>query len=277
MQERYIETRKLWVPRQKIELHEEYPVPNQSELRDRWQRYIGEGQVVDAPGVYGVMRVPSTPPIAYASIDVCEVLRRTHENMRLVEEPTPRPLKSIHAYGEGLSFEGDSTDITSILQVLMTNKLVEPVDDVEEIAKIMQGWRKDDIYVFANTSTLPGCEAGTIDFFSEHLPGALDGLLLPRNHDGKLPMTKGLAAKTLIETIPPVNGEIVAIKIDDSPHHNISFRDEVGSLAHSQVRTFLPEYPTHYPIDAGSIITPTPLEAFRGADVFLRDVLQSDS
>lgn len=275
MSERFSESRKLWIPGKGIELHSEYPVPSQSALRNKWRQYVGSDKdVVDAPGVYGVMRLPDEQPRAYASIDVCEVLRRTRDSIQLVEEPTPRPFKSVHAYGERLSFDGNSIDIASIAQVLMNNKLVEPVDGIEEIADIMRGWREEGVYSFANTSTLPGCELGTIDFFSEHVPSAFDGLVLPRNHEGKLPLTKGVTAKNIIQALPPRNGEIVAIKIDDASHHNVAFRKEVGSLPNSRVQTFLPEYPTHYPDDEGSIKTATPLEAFRAADVFLRSALK---
>lgn len=262
----------FWVPGRGIELHDEYPVPSAEALQAKWQAYLGEGiKIIAAPGVYGAVRVPEDTPRVYASVDVCEVLRETHLSMRKVEEPEPKPVQNIHAYADGLSF-ANSKDITSVLQVMMTNALVEPVTGIEEIASIVREWRKQGAYVIANTSTLPGCENGTIEFFDEYLPDCFDGILLPRNHDGSLPLTKGIAGKNVVELFSP--GErVTAIHIDDSQHHNVSFRNEVGALSDSIVATFLPEYPTHYPIDEGSVVAPTPLAAFEFADRFLAPYL----
>jgi len=265
-------TKQLWVPGKNIELHDEYPVPSSTELQNKWLGYVGEGKVIEAPGVYGAVRMPDRPPRAYASIDVCEILRETHRSMRKIEEPEPRVLSSIHRYADGLSFN-NSHDVASVLQVMMTNALIEPVPDINEIAQIMKNWRERDIYVFANTSTLPGCENGTIDFFSTYLPDCLDGILLPRNHDGTLPLTKGHAARNVMEAFRGTGEQVIAVHIDDTPHHNIAFRTQVGTIPNSKVATFLPEYPTHYPVDAGSELASTPLGAFRAADAFFDQAL----
>jgi hypothetical protein len=67
---------------------------------------------------------------------------------------------------------------------------------------------------------------------------------------------------------------MVAVHIDDAPYHNASFRDQVGGLdlpyGRRYVATFQPEYTTHYPEDPGSVVVPTPRDAFRAADTFLR-------
>ena len=262
----------LWVPGRGIELHDEYPVPSSEALQAKWQTYLGEGaKIIEAPGVYGAVRVPDTPPRVYASIDVCEVLRETHRSMRKIEEQEPKPIPDFHAYADGLSFD-NAIDRTTVLQVMMSNALVEPVAGIEEIAGVVREWRKQGVYTLANTSTLPGCENGTIEFFDTYLSDCFDGILLPRNYDGSLPLTKGVAGKNVVELFS--SGEqIVAIHIDDARHHNVSFREEMGMLPDSIVATFLPEYPTHYPVDEGSIITPTPLAAFESADKFLAPYL----
>ena len=152
----------------------------------------------------------------------------------------------------------------------MANSLIEPVDGIDEMRTMLQQWRKKGVYTVANTSTLPGCEEGTIDFFKTYLPDAIDGILLPRNYDGTLAFTKGHAIANVIGLLrPSESADIVAVHIDDSPHHNIAVREQIGRLGNARVVTFQPEYTSHLPIDEGSIATRTPLDAFRAADRFL--------
>jgi hypothetical protein len=262
----------LWVPGQRMELHDEYPVPAPSELARQWEEYM-PGETVEAPGVYGVLRVPEQPPRAYASVDVCEVLRETHRGLRKVAESHGELYSgNIHRYGSGTPI-ASGEDITSVLQVLMTNALIEPVPGISEIGDILRSWRKERVYVVANTSTLPGYENGTINFFKTYLPDAIDGLLLPRNHTGDLPLTKGHAAANVIRHFPPEGKEVVAVHIDDTPHHNIAFRRQLGEFENAQVATFQPEYPSDLPADTESVVVPTPLEAFRAASIFLQATL----
>lgn len=258
----------LWTPGQGTELHAEYPVPTLQELIEHWQGYM-PGEVVEAPGVYGCIRLPDAPPRAYASIDVCEVLRETHRGLRKVAEASDAIYSgNIHRYGEGTPITSGE-DITTVLQVLMTHCLIEPVDGIKEINTILQEWRRKGVYVIANTSTLPGCEKGTIDFFKSHVPNSIDGILFPRNHDGALPFTKGHAVANVITFLGSGSPDITAVHIDDSPHHNIAVREQVGAQGRTRVATFQPAYPSHLPVDAGSVVTRTPVEAFQAADQFL--------
>lgn len=253
-----------------MHLDDEYPVPSTSELIERWQAYQPEREVVEAPGVYGVVSIPEEPPETFISLDLCEVLRETHKSLVRVEDTElVRMPNSIHRYGDGLSI---ANDILPIARVLMSNNLVSPVSDIEDIKDIIHEWRRNGAYVFANTSTLPGCELGTIDFFDKHLKGCFDGILLPRNHDGTLPATKGVVARDLVhkfhdEQTPTIR----AIHIDDTPHHNVSFRQEVASFLGSRgvVATFSPAYESHLPADDGSIMAPSPLATFVAARNFL--------
>lgn len=263
------EMHKIWVPGRGMELHEEYPVPETAEIIAHWRSYT-PGEVVEAPKVYGCLRLPDTPPRAYASIDVCEVLRETHRGLRTVAEVREEKyVGNIHRYGEGTPITS-SEDITSVLQVLMTNALIEPVEGINEIGTILRKWRAQGVYVVANTSTLPGCEKGTIDFFKEYLSDAIDGILLPRNYDGSLPLTKGHAAAQVVTLLSPDRTNIAAVHIDDSPHHNIAFREQVqGLMEEGSVATFQPTYPSHLAVDTGSTLTSTPAEAFQAADRFL--------
>jgi hypothetical protein len=120
---------------------------------------------------------------------------------------------------------------------------------------------------------LPGCERGTIDFFKQYLPDSFDGLLLPRNHDGTLPLTKGHAAANVVKMLPPADSEVIGFHIDDSSHHNASFRQQMGQFATAHIATFQPEYLSHIPLDEGSTHTKTPLQAFQAASLFLQSHL----
>jgi hypothetical protein len=265
----------LWLPGRGHTLNEAYPIPSSEELQAHWSEYLGKGHIVaPAPGVLGVVRTlaETERPTAFASVDLCEVVRATCVACRGVEKPV-EVIKNIHGYGDDLSI---SNDVETGLQVLMTNGLVPPVEGIEEIAEIMRRWRKLGVYVVANTSTLPGCERGTIEFFKRHLRGAIDGLLLPRNYDGTLPLTKGVAARNLLGKLGIGAAEAeptptVAIHIDDTSHHNIGFRDALAAMPGVQTRTFQPVYPSKKKVDEGSVLVATPLGAFYHADEFLTE------
>lgn len=266
-----IGSEQLWVPGQGYRLSAEHPVPPTEELQAHWQAYLrgSDDIVVPAPGVYGVVRAlqAGERPRAYASVDLCEVVRTTSLSMRKVEEPEPRDVSCIHCYGHGLSVAND----IAVVQVLMSKDLIAPTKDVDAVASQLRHWRALGVYVVANTSTLPGCELGTIRFLRRYMPGAFDGLLLPRNHEGTAALTKGVAARQLLQAFGEDVAEhrVAAVHIDDVPHHNIAFRKEMRTLPRVEAATFQPQYPTHFPPDDGAILAATPLEAFARAHDFL--------
>jgi hypothetical protein len=98
------------------------------------------------------------------------------------------------------------------------------------------------VYVIANTSTLPGCELGTIQDFSTtyNLSDCFDGLLLPRNHDGRGTVTKATALKSASHDLGLDFAAIPFLHIDDSLHHIDGF---VGEHAkHPAMALFIPEH-----------------------------------
>jgi hypothetical protein len=263
-----LQPNQLWYPGQDFSLSAEYPEPSDQELIELWRDYSDNDAVVSAPNVYGVLNTPSEPPTSYASIDLCEVVRNTHTGLRLVEEPLAGELTDIHDYGSKLTI-GNGPDITTVLQVLMHARLIEPVDTIKPITSMLQRWRQDGTYVFANTSTLPGCEAATIEFFKTHMPDAFDGLLLPRNHDSTLPLTKGVAAAGVIGSLSAATA-VRIVHIDDKPPHNTAFHRAFEGQSTVTVATIQPNYPSSYTADQNSIIAADPLSAFQAADAFLR-------
>lgn len=267
----------LWLPGRDMDLSHEYPTPSQAELNELWRAYAPDAKLVEAPGVLGTIRDPEAAPEVVVSVDVCEVLRQSHEAYRSVEDVSGEPIKSnIFIYGDygdrKLSISSYS-DVTNVLRVLMNNNLVMPVEDIDKIATIMQNWRNLGAYVVANTSTLPGCEPGTIDFFNTYLPDCFDGLLLPRNHDGSLPLTKGVAIKNLIGKFREDLGQVpkLAMHIDDAPHHQHGFIREHEDQSDYTVATFAPYYKLDVEHPATTTIGATPYETFRIADQFIQD------
>lgn len=268
----------LWYPGAGINLDTEYPTATTEELIADWRSYLDspEAKVTEAPGVYGVVRVPNTRPDTFLSVDVCEVFRQTHATLRTVEEPFGTPILDMHDYCVGMSsiecntdLDGKYADIKTIAQVLIGDNLIQPVDDIDRIASLMRNWREQGVYIFANTSTLEGCERGTINFFRRYMPGTLDGLLFPRNFDGLGTVTKGVAAAQLIETFRRPDTETTALHVDDLGHHLSAFHLAVGALSGVRIATFQPEYSSTKPLHTESLQTTTPLAAFEQLDAFL--------
>lgn len=253
----------LWVPGRDHDLSEEYPTPIAEELARLWRGYNPFAEVVDAPGVYGVMTVPDHPPRAYVSVDVCEVLRETHLTLRSIVNPYENYQGDMHPYGVGTIFHESYADKQSVFQVMMSRGLVPPVDGIEKIAAIIQSVHEMGVYVFANTSTLPGCEPGTIEFFKKHVPNGLSGVAFPRNWYGGNRLNKGHVVKNVVERFPGENGKAFIIKIDDTPYHTKDVRLIAGEIEGSEVVTTIPDYPSPYESDEDSIVVPTPLDAFK--------------
>jgi len=262
----------LWLPGHDYELNHEYPTATAAELQSRWQQYLPGHELMQLPGIDGAIRRPTEPPTAYASIDLCEVVRQTSAAIYSVEKPGPLT-SHVHPYAEGLTF-ANALDVTTVAQTLIGNQLVPPTAGIHHIASLLQNWRRHGIYVFANTSTSPGCELGTIDFLERYLPGAFDGILFPRNHDGSLPLTKGIAAQQLLTAFGEHGKRpISAVHIDDLAHHTIGFRAAVQELPNVTAATFQPVYPSTPGADSGSTQVASPLEAFCAADSFLMSQL----
>jgi hypothetical protein len=280
----------LWTPGANYSIDSEYPTPTSEELRDMWQDYLGpDATVVPTPGVYGAMRIPDAPPTSIVSVDVCEVIRNTNIGVILAERShqdlEKNPIKSIHRYGEGCTYQDNYADIQTLTQVLMNADLIEPVENIDQINDLIQGWQELGAYKVLNTSTLSGCEPGTIRFFDRYLPGVFDAILLPRNHDSdKSQATKGdVAAGLALAVEQAVFGDkvpgtklrrnITAIHIDDKPCHNEAFREAMTDIG-ARVHTLQPMYPSHLEADKKSINTLTPLAAFHMADLILRAEMQ---
>jgi len=260
----------LWYPGADFDLAKEYPVPSEAELMTQWQNYTNSEAVVAVPDVFGAIRLPDAAPGHIASIDLCEVVRETHLDLHRVEYPDGPPPKQIHAYCDGLAI-GNNADITAAAQVLMAAGLVRPNPNINRITETLQSWRQRGVYVFANTSTLPGCELSTIDFMRRYMPECFDGIVLPRNHDSLLPLTKGVAGFSVIEHVTDEQSALRVIHIDDKAVHNDAFLHAASIRHNTAVATFQPYYPGSKPGLLPSTVCMSPLEAFQAAEAFLFD------
>lgn len=269
----------LWLPNTNASLDHEYPALTATQLHESWQRYSGQlhQDLQNTPDVLGTMRKPSRMPANILSIDLCEVVRTTHASLRTIEEPAGTPIEDIHAYGKGIRCMQNYGDIQAVAQVMISAGLIAPVENIAEIARITRTARKNNTYVIANTSTLPGCEQGTVDFLAQYMRGCFDGIVFPRNFDGKGEMNKGKAGEivlrecarltdtTFSETTP-----LNAVHIDDLPHHHGAFHRVMGAIEGVRVTTVQPLYPSSNSPHAQSILTQTPLQAFEAAQTILQ-------
>lgn len=259
----------IWVPGQSLD--HVYPIPSVGELSAELQKGL-PGDYVEMGEVFGSMRVPAADERidSVVSLDLCEVMRLTaraiaatggkdHDGNNYIEglwqdERFESAFESEHAY----------YTIQPIAQVMINHGYVEPVSGAGEIVDIIRRWRQDGTYCIANTSTLPGCELGTVRFLNEYFPGCFDGIVFPRNHDGTSKITKADALGHVIARLEEKNqSPQYAMHIDDTVHHIQSMIDQ---KPHASLYCFLPVYPGCLALDALSAEVRranTPLEAFR--------------
>lgn len=261
---------KLWVPGQHLD--HEYPTPDDAELGELWEEYSGQS-ARSTKGVYGVYNAPRDP-VAVASVDLCEVVRETAFNLYDV---TGHERRRQHTYAAGTWFdrevaglEYELNTVTSIIRVMMNAGHVEPVEGIEEIRETLVSWRENDVYVVANTATLPGCEAGTITHtLTRDLHGCFDALILPRNWDNEGTVSKAAALSILASEVKLDLDSIPLIHIDDAQRHINAFQNDF--LEHPQARFFVPHAVGTYP-NADPWRPQTALDAFRAADEYFKEV-----
>lgn len=159
------------------------------------------------------------------------------------------------------------------VQLMMDHDLVDTVKFHEALTAFMQRWKRADMYIVADTSTLPGCEKNTIDFLERYYPACFEGILLPRNHDGHGKVTKAMAFAAAQDAIATTFGEEVyevpIVYIEDTPHHTSAFKDV---FPHSKI--FMPEYDWNRAHDQNADVTIIPqhlgtVDSFIAADNYL--------
>ncbi len=238
--------------------------PSSDQLADMWQDIMGEpAKIID--GLLGVMHIPNgTKYHSLISVDLCDVVRKTCESFMSLEGLEVEAAGHEYSYGRPFGIHGDDEIIKKIVQGIMVQDLVEPVDNIEEIHEILLDMRQSGAIIMANTSTLPGCERATLKFMNTYLKDAFDGILLPRNHDGNGKITKGMAKIAVYKEIELLDGHAHirhTQHIDDAPHHIRGSREaaqELGITNHFDATPLYPWNRDHTDMNH----TETPLEAF---------------
>lgn len=260
---------KLWYPG--IDLETEYPTPESEELVSLWEGYAKVPSLA-VEGVFGAYTPPESEVRAIVSFDMCEVVRDT---IVAIDHATGLEPIRRNLYSEGTWFSAEKMGqdyernvITSIARVLMDADLVEPADDIFDIALYMLKWREAGVYNIANTSTLPGCEPGTIRFLSENMPGCLQGILLPRNHDGKGRLTKAQSLSVWGDEAGIDVHAIPIVKIDDLPFHLNGFIEHFTD--HEAMACFMPAHSDNVAPTEEMHCNNT-LDAVKKTDDFLRN------
>jgi hypothetical protein len=252
-------------------LDEEYPVPSNEELCELWTTYQPGKQALPLERVYGVHNPPASPPRGIASIDLCEVIRDTAVALDMA---TGVSLGRRHIYSTDTWFDKsergkdyETSVVVSIIRAAMDEGLVRPVDDIQAIRRIIEDWHQQGIYCVANTSTLPGCERGTIAHtLARDLSGCFDALVLPRNHDGTGTVTKATALDLLAEQAGLDVDSLPMVHIDDAPHHIADFQTYYSNS--SRLKLFSPVNATNSHILSDMHCT-SPLQAFERANEYL--------
>jgi hypothetical protein len=261
-----LKTGEIWVPG--FHLDADYPTPHDEQMRELWTEHMGVNEAVSTNKVFGVFTPPAMSVKAVASVDLCEVIRETQMSLFDATGVTGNH-NSNYSCGTWYDPErvGESKErsiVVSVARVLIDKGLVKPVDEIEKITDILAGWRKAGIWVIANTSTLPGCEPGTIKHtLAKSTSSQFDGIVFPRNHDGNGTVTKATALKTIIDEAG-VSPDVPIIHIDDAYYHHASFRAEKSSF-NGQMFLLAPAYDgkkvAHVDFEFSS-----PLETFVGAN-----------
>ena len=276
----------LWIPQLEAA---KYYEPTTSELEELWTKHNSDAEMLELqPKIYGACTVPSEVPTAFAAIDLCEVVRHSGGALLRfrgagIEEMITEADGKTFDYGStvnGWPQEAAQAHRHYYLDEFMRNQVVKPVPYIDSIATMLRYWRSQGVYVVADTSTLPGCEAATIEFLGQHLQGAFDGILLPRNHDGLGSTTKLEALNDVKRAISdiflfqePIGVPTVAL--DDAVHHAIAYAE-----GDDNIEVLMPEYPWNAAAEGVSkrvlriAQTFGTLDTFIAADQFLQSKMR---
>lgn len=262
----------LWYPG--LYLDEEYTAPSTEELLTLWSNYTSSTDFRPITGVYGVYDAPEGEVKAVASVDLCEVVRDT---VVCLDSATGIRLGRRGNYEAGTWFNKKDNGpayefsvISSVLRVMMSRGLVQPVEEISDIRDTLRSWRHNGIYVVANTSTLPGCEQGTIEHtLSRDLPDCFDALVLPRNYDGSGSVTKAGALSILAEEAGIDLPGLPVVHIDDMAHHILGFQESYRD--HPRIKLLAPIHLDNHSAIAEELHCATPLDAFEKADTYFKE------
>lgn len=218
----------FWVPG--WHLDREYPIPSGDDLVELWKTHMETTEAIQAHDVFGVFTPPIRDIEAVASIDLCEVVRHTRKALYEITgvKDGHNSNYSIGTWYDpskvGVAYE--RSIVVSVIRAAINTGQVSSVEGMDSISEILKEWRNSGVLVIANTSTLPGCEPGTIEHtLANSARKQFDGIVFPRNHDGNGSTSKANAIRTLMQEAK-VRPDVPVIHIDDADYHHKAFRDE---------------------------------------------------
>lgn len=272
----------LWL----LENDSEFGVPSLEELTAAWLDHRPADLMVLPDDVYGVAERPSVMPRAVVSVDLCEVVRET--GRALIElggggydDMIADGKTGFLDYGANhLGWPKDRAQqyLERIVPQLFHYTEIPPVPFSDAVGAFMRKWRRENIYVIANTSTTVGAELGTLHYLHDIYPDSFQGVLFPRNHDGKGKMTKAISINATIETLMREHNSGTApsvVAIDDAMHHAYDL-DSTGA------DVFVPAYAWNEGLSRHDRITRVArtlgtVDSFMAADRRLSELLADDN
>jgi hypothetical protein len=279
---------RLWLPGQPLETTG-YHTPDPETFRQHFADTLWPNEsatsdrIVTLDESLAALRLPDTSPRGYAFLDIDDMVGSLSLALRRVqyaEENDTAERKSFHDYGEGMFFEDSDLAIKYPLIQLVKNSEygMQPDPDIEYINRMVQNWRKHDIFVAFVTSTIAGTEKCAIDFAGKHFKEACDGVVITSGH---YQLTdKGQAAAEVIDfcdSLPnknnqdtaPDDTEIPVIYIDDLPFNPPKMRKALAARKNLKLATFQPQLPSHFGYDDHSSHATSIAGTFELADDFL--------
>lgn len=221
----------IWLPGMTLDTL--YPSPSAEDLIPLWEDY-SEEPAIAVNGVLGVITPPKRKITDIVSIDLCEVIR---ESMQALHEVTGVSLSDPNTfYQDGTWYdrkiigkERQEAINASVLQIVINNGLVKPVPYISAIRAAVKSWRGDGAFVVANTSTLPGCEPGTINrTLKDTMLACFDGIVFPYGYDNNSKISKSQALAFACRDAGVDYDNLPILHIDDSDGHHGAFRTSLS-------------------------------------------------
>lgn len=240
-----VEQKRFWLFDHDID--EEFQTPSIDKLITTWQDTHRMKTFALSNNHFGIYQAPVQTPSAVISLDLCEVVRETGLSFEKIHGGAMTPERLLRTqnemaynalYSNWMGADVAHDNLQRLAQQLMHHDHVSPVPYHEGIQALLQKWQSQNVYIIANTSTLPGCEVSTIKFLADTYPGSFSGILFPRNHDGSGTTTKA----SILENFKHSSGvhtitDLTTVAIEDVAHHSRAYVE-----ASSDTEVFMPAY-----------------------------------
>ena len=254
-------------------------VPTSEEFRTHFAQGVWNEQanIISLPGSFNALIQPETPPVAFAFLDLDEVVGNLGGSVQLVINPNFPRDSFTHNYGDPKFINhADKISRDALIRLVKQQQQpgvgMQPVAEVETINTLVHIWREMGVYVVFLTSAMQGAELSHVDFIAKYFRGTCDGIVITRNSNGNHG-DKGLAAVTVADFAGTTKG-MSAIAIDDVGSNTKKIREALQAHpANFRIATFQHHFASNKSTDLESTLAGTPLEAFVGATHFLQAAL----